>query len=60
MGVMTQEERAEFEKPYAQYSAKRKGESGHETASMKGTKISYSEGEQPGEGEEPGDDETIR
>lgn len=44
-GVLSDEERKEFEKPYTIYSGKRTGESGHVTKAMKHTKEAYKAGE---------------
>ena len=41
MQILTEEELAEFKKPYSKFSGKRTGQSGHETASIKGTKECY-------------------
>lgn len=44
-GVLSKKERKEFEKPYTEYSGKRRGECGHITKSMKYAMKDYREGE---------------
>lgn len=58
-GVLSKEDREEFEKPYSIYSGKRTGEGGHNTESMKNAARDYAVGSGEGQTNCDDDDEFL-